>query len=275
MNALRPAKTQIRRWFLRSIHSQPITTTTTTTIHHNSSRGLSSAAATSSSMVANSLEYRSRRRAVPSSSVVLAAVPVHDVRSFHSTAKLFEGQDAAVADAAHADAPVDDTNAKEDETETPDEPHPTDIQYVFAPPPPLSEDSQKQVNDLFDKILYLDMIEVHLLTQVVNEQLGISWNQLDYSGGGPGVAAAGGAGGAMDEPPEKEKLFFELKLVGFDAKAKIKVIKEVRAILGLGLKEAKELVESAPKVIQKDLKPEKAQELKEKLEAVGAQIEIE
>jgi large subunit ribosomal protein L7/L12 len=275
MNALRPAKTQIRRWFLRSIHSQPITTTTTTTIHHNSSRGLSSAAATSSSMVANSLEYRSRRRAVPSSSVVLAvAVPVHYVRSFHSTAKLSEGQDVAADVNADADAHVD-ADAKEEETETPDEPHPTDIQYVFAPPPPLSEDSQKQVNDLFDKILYLDMIEVHLLTQVVNEQLGISWNQLDYSGGGPGVAAAGGAGGAMDEPPEKEKLFFELKLVGFDAKAKIKVIKEVRAILGLGLKEAKELVESAPKVIQKDLKPEKAQELKEKLEAVGAQIEIE
>ena len=70
------------------------------------------------------------------------------------------------------------------------------------------------------------------------------------------------------------RTIFDLKLVGFDAKAKIKVIKEVRSIAGLGLKEAKELVESAPKVIQKDLKPEKAEELKAALEAVGAQVEV-
>ena len=67
---------------------------------------------------------------------------------------------------------------------------------------------------------------------------------------------------------------FDLKLVGFDAKAKIKVIKEVRSIAGLGLKEAKELVESAPKVIQKDLKQDKADELKAQLEAVGAEVEV-
>ena len=65
-----------------------------------------------------------------------------------------------------------------------------------------------------------------------------------------------------------------MKLTGFDAKAKIKVIKEVRAIAGLGLKEAKELVEGAPKIIKKDLKPEEAEELKKKLEEVGATIEI-
>ena len=70
------------------------------------------------------------------------------------------------------------------------------------------------------------------------------------------------------------KTTFDLKLVGFDAAAKIKVIKEIRAIANLGLKEAKEMVESAPKVIQKDLKPEQAQELKAKLEEIGAQIEL-
>ena len=84
--------------------------------------------------------------------------------------------------------------------------------------------------------------------------------------------AAGGAAAA--EEVAEEKTIFDLKLVGFDAKAKIKVIKEVRSIAGLGLKEAKELVEGAPKVIQKDLKQDKAEELKEKLEAVGAQVEI-
>ena len=67
---------------------------------------------------------------------------------------------------------------------------------------------------------------------------------------------------------------FDLKLVGFDAKAKIKVIKEVRAIAGLGLKEAKELVEGAPKVVKKDIKKEEAEELQKKLEEVGATIEV-
>jgi large subunit ribosomal protein L7/L12 len=76
------------------------------------------------------------------------------------------------------------------------------------------------------------------------------------------------------EEPTEVKTVFDLKLVGFDAKAKIKVIKEVRAIAGLGLKEAKEMVESAPKVISRDLKQEKADELKAQLEAIGAQVEI-
>ena len=76
------------------------------------------------------------------------------------------------------------------------------------------------------------------------------------------------------EAVEEEKTAFGIKLVGFNAKSKIKVIKEVRAVAGLGLKEAKELVESAPKIIQKDLKKEAADELKEKLEALGAEIEV-
>jgi large subunit ribosomal protein L7/L12 len=91
--------------------------------------------------------------------------------------------------------------------------------------------------------------------------------------GGGGVVAAGAAAVPMEEVKE-EKSLFDIKLLGFDAKAKIKVIKEVRAIGGLGLKEAKELVESAPKVIQKDMNKEKAEELKAQLEAIGAQVEI-
>ena len=60
-----------------------------------------------------------------------------------------------------------------------------------------------------------------------------------------------------------------------DAKSKIKVIKEIRAITGLGLKEAKELVEGAPKVLKKDIKMAEAEELKAKLEEAGAVVEIE
>jgi large subunit ribosomal protein L7/L12 len=91
-----------------------------------------------------------------------------------------------------------------------------------------------------------------------------------YSGG----AAMATATAAPQEETQEQKVIFDLKLVGYDAKAKIKVIKEIRAIAGLGLKEAKELVESAPKIFQKDLKQEKADELKAQLEAVGAQVEV-
>jgi large subunit ribosomal protein L7/L12 len=71
------------------------------------------------------------------------------------------------------------------------------------------------------------------------------------------------------------KTTVDLKLMSFDDKMKLKIIKEVRSIVvGLGLKEAKELVEGAPKVLQKDLKPEAAEELKEKLQALGAVIEL-
>jgi len=81
------------------------------------------------------------------------------------------------------------------------------------------------------------------------------------------AAAAGG------EKP-KEKTSFDVRLVSFDAKAKIKVIKEVRSAAGLGLKEAKELVEGAPAVVLRELKKEDAAEIKAKLEELGAEIEL-
>jgi large subunit ribosomal protein L7/L12 len=76
-----------------------------------------------------------------------------------------------------------------------------------------------------------------------------------------------------EEAPQA-KTAVDLRLVSFDDKAKIKVIKEVRAMTNLGLKEAKELVEGAPTVIKRQIKPEEAEELKAKLVEVGAQIEI-
>ena len=102
-------------------------------------------------------------------------------------------------------------------------------------------------------------------------------NEFYYRGFG-GRRVKGGAGASADDvaeaPKEEVKSTVDLKLAGFDASAKIKVIKEIRAITGLGLKEAKDLVESAPKVVQKAMKPEEAEELKKKLEEVGATIEL-
>ncbi len=73
---------------------------------------------------------------------------------------------------------------------------------------------------------------------------------------------------------EVKKTGFDLKLTGFDGKSKIKVIKEVRAMTGLGLMDAKEMVEGAPKTLKAGIKIEEAEELKAKIEAVGGTVEI-
>jgi large subunit ribosomal protein L7/L12 len=132
--------------------------------------------------------------------------------------------------------------------------------------------SSPKVKGLYDKIVTLPEEDVNILGALVIQILGRKIFPGEFGGGG--VAAAHGQEAGAIEEVQKVKTIFDLKLIGFDAKAKIKVIKEVRSIAGLGLKEAKDLVESAPKVIQKDLKPEKAEELKALLEAVGAQVEI-
>jgi large subunit ribosomal protein L7/L12 len=132
-----------------------------------------------------------------------------------------------------------------------------------------------KLEELFQKIIYLDMVEIHLLTELINEKLGVKISDAEKERIARGDTGEGGA--KSDEAKEEvkeEQTAFDLKLTGFDAKAKIKVIKEVRAITGLGLKEAKELVEGVPSAIKKGIKKEEAEELKAKLEEVGAQIEI-
>jgi large subunit ribosomal protein L7/L12 len=117
--------------------------------------------------------------------------------------------------------------------------------------------------------------DVSELSHAINRQLGRVFrkNEFFYRGFGGRVAGGGGAK-AAEKPAVEVKSTFDLKLVGFDAKAKIKVIKEVRSIAGLGLKESKDLVEGVPAVIQKNLSTEKAEELKKLLESVGATVEL-
>ena len=71
-----------------------------------------------------------------------------------------------------------------------------------------------------------------------------------------------------------EKSHFDVELTEFDPAQKIKLIKEIRAMLGLGLKEAKETVESSPKWLKKELVKAEAEEMKEKLGALGAKIRL-
>lgn len=135
-----------------------------------------------------------------------------------------------------------------------------------------------KVEELFQKIIWLDMVEVHLLAELINERMGIKISDAErerMARGGGARASSGADDDAKEEVVVEEKTTFDLKLIGFDAKAKIKVIKEVRGITALGLKEAKELVEGVPATVKKQIKKEEAEELKKKLEDVGATVEIQ
>lgn len=157
----------------------------------------------------------------------------------------------------------EDFQAGEEMVPTPLPPFETDADKVVAPP---------HIHDLAQRIVNLTLLELKELTEKIAVHFDFDDQVMasSYFGG----AAAAATATLPQEDQQEKKVIFDLKLVGFDSKAKIKVIKEIRAIAGLGLKEAKELVEAAPKVFQKDLKQDRAEELKAQLEAVGAQVEI-
>ncbi|CAI5501003.1 unnamed protein product [Closterium sp. Naga37s-1] len=139
----------------------------------------------------------------------------------------------------------------------------------------------ERVVRLADEIVGLTLLEVSDLTALIRKKLGME----DAPMGGmpmgmmmmPGGAMPGGGGGGEAAPAaaKEEKTAFDVKLEGFDAAAKLKVIKEVRSIAGLGLKEAKEFVEKAPVVVKAGVSKEDAAAIAEKLKAVGATVAIE
>ncbi|PSC73920.1 Zinc-peroxisomal [Micractinium conductrix] len=143
-----------------------------------------------------------------------------------------------------------------------------------------SEAEQREITDptvlaLADQIIGLNLLQVSDLTEILKQRLGISGMPMGMPmmgmpmGAAPPAAAAEPAAAAA---PVEEKTEFSLKLEGFDAASKIKVIKEVRAITGLGLKEAKDLVEGAPKVVKEGLKKEEAEALQKTLVEAGAKL---
>jgi large subunit ribosomal protein L7/L12 len=153
----------------------------------------------------------------------------------------------------------------------------------LVPLPPLAKPGSNvqappHVHELCDDLVQLNMLEMKQLMDKIATHFGFDPHAIAMGlGGGLGGATSATGGEEQTEQaatPVVEKTTFDLKLLSFDAKNKIKVIKEVRAIAGLGLKEAKEMVESAPTVIKKDIKKEQAQELQKKLEDIGATIEV-
>lgn len=119
--------------------------------------------------------------------------------------------------------------------------------------------------DVVDYIKNLKLSEVKALIETLEEELGVEASAPVMAVAGPG---AGAAAEAVEEPTE-----FDVILKDFGAK-KINVIKAVRAATGLGLKEAKDLVESAPGPVKESVDKAAAEELKKSLEDAGAAVEI-
>lgn len=117
---------------------------------------------------------------------------------------------------------------------------------------------------IVDELSKLTVLEAAELSKMLEEKWGVS------AAAPVAVAAAGGGGAAA---VVEEKTEFDVVLMAAGEK-KIEVIKEVRAITGLGLKEAKDLVEGAPKTVKEGVAKAAAEEMKKKLDAVGAKVEL-
>jgi len=120
-------------------------------------------------------------------------------------------------------------------------------------------------DQVVDFIANMSVLEMSELVKEMEEKFGVS--------AAAAAVAAPAAGGGESEAAAEEKTEFDVILTSFGEK-KINVIKEVRSITGLGLKEAKEAVESAPKAIKEGVSKEEAEEVKKKLEEAGASTEI-
>lgn len=122
-------------------------------------------------------------------------------------------------------------------------------------------------DEILDKLKSLSLLEASELVKQIEEAFGVS-----------AAAPVGGmmmmGGPAASAEPEEVQTEFTVMLEEFPADKKIAILKEVRAITGLGLKEAKDLVEAAPKAIKEAIAKDAAEELKKQLEAVGAKVSI-
>ncbi len=122
------------------------------------------------------------------------------------------------------------------------------------------------IEQLSETLSSLTVLELAELSKTLEEKWGVSAASFAVAAPAAGGAAAEGAAAEA-----KDKFEVVLAAAG---DSKINVIKEVRAITGLGLKEAKDLVESAPKAVKDDVSKDEAEELKKKLEAAGAKVEL-
>ncbi|MDR0448425.1 MAG: 50S ribosomal protein L7/L12 [Treponema sp.] len=125
-------------------------------------------------------------------------------------------------------------------------------------------------DEILDAIASMTVLEVSELVKAMEEKFGVS-------AAAPVAVAAAAAPGAAAGGAEavEEKTEFNVILKAYDETKKIPVIKEVRAVTGLGLKEAKDLVEGAPKPLKEGVSKEEAAKIKDQVSAVGGTVEIE
>ncbi len=127
--------------------------------------------------------------------------------------------------------------------------------------------SEKQ-EEIIKTVESMTVLELADLVKALEDKFGVS--AAVSMGGFAGAGAGAGAPGAAQE---EEKTSFTVVLTGFGEK-KINVIKEIRAVTTLGLKEAKDLVEAAPKTVKEGVTKDEAEKIKKQLEAVGAKVEL-
>jgi large subunit ribosomal protein L7/L12 len=120
------------------------------------------------------------------------------------------------------------------------------------------------IEEIFKQINELKPMEIAELIKKMEEDWGVT--------AAPAAVAVAAGGGAVAEAAQEQTEFNVVLIAAGDKK--IQVIKEVRAITGLGLKEAKELVESVPKAVKEGIEKAEAEKLKEQIEAVGGQVDI-
>ena len=124
--------------------------------------------------------------------------------------------------------------------------------------------ASEKITNIIEEIKSLTIIELADLVKAVEDEFGVS------AAAPVGVVAAAGGAAA---PAAEEKTEFDVVLKSFGAK-KLDVIKAVREITGLGLKEAKEMVEGAPKTVKEGVSKDEAENLKKTLEEAGAEVEV-
>jgi len=129
------------------------------------------------------------------------------------------------------------------------------------------EMASEKLEEMIKTIEGLTVLELSELVKALEDKFGVQANMPMMMAPAAGGAAAGGAA------PAEEKTSFNVVLTASGAN-KIAVIKEVRTITNLGLKEAKDLVDGAPKAVKEGVNKEEAEEMKKKLEAAGATVEL-
>ena len=125
---------------------------------------------------------------------------------------------------------------------------------------------ENKMEEFVSYVENMTVLELSKLVKTLEERLGVS--------AAAPVAVAAAAPAAAAAAAEEEKTEFDVILAGFDAAKKIGVIKVVRALTGLGLKEAKDLVEAAPKPLKEAIAKDEAEKIKKQLEEAGAKVEV-